>query len=275
MRPWSLSKANHRTHRKLLIVDGKIGFTGGVGIADEWNGNAEDPAHWRDNHYEIEGPIVADMQRAFFRNWKKQGRQIPDGDDARYYPQLKEAGNVEAEVIAGAPSDGKERIMDLFREAVKRAKKKIRIGTAYFMPCEKLMEDLIAARERGIDVELMLCGPHIDKRIVRRASRSHWGRLLEAGVEVFEYKPTLYHVKMLVIDDDWVSIGSANFDARSCALNDELNVNLHCSEAAGKHSANFDKDRESAREITLEGWKGRPVWQKLRDWFSQLFRDLM
>jgi cardiolipin synthase len=270
-----MRRMNNRTHRKLLIVDGKVGFTGGVGIADEWSGHAEDPSHWRDNHYKIEGPVVADMQGAFFRNWAKMGRQCPEENDGDYFPKLESVGDTVAEVRAGAPHDGSDRILNLFIDALAGANHKVRIGTAYFMPGKRLMREILNARKRGVEVELLVCGKHIDKQIVRRASRYHWGKLIKAGVEVYEFDPTLYHVKMVIIDDRMVSIGSANFDERSCVLNDELNVILHSKEQVVLHVINFDEDKANAHQVTLEDWKGRSVRQKVLDAAVQLFRHLM
>lgn len=275
LRWYKIRRTNHRTHRKILVVDGELGFTGGVGIADEWSGHAEDPSHWRDNHYRIQGPVVADIQGAFFRNWKKMGRPCPSETTGDYFPPLESIGNTDAEVVAAAPHDGSERILNLFIDAISRANHKVRIGTAYFMPGKRLMAEILVARKRGVEVELLVCGQYIDKPIVRRASRYHWGKLIKAGVELYEFDKTLYHVKMLIIDDRLVSIGSANFDERSCVLNDELNVNLYSEKQVALHIAHFDEDKADAHRVTFEDWKGRSCRQKFMDAFSQLFRHLM
>lgn len=270
LRWFNLRRTNHRTHRKILIVDGRTGFTGGVGVADEWSGHAQDPSHWRDNHYRLTGSVVGEMQRAFFINWSTVRQWAPLPDNPAYYPKLENASTMET--VTGAPWHERTRIHTLFLKAVEEATESIKIGTAYFMPGEKLLKALLDARKRGIDITVLMCGPHIDKSIVRQASRAHWGQLLSAGVRLFEYQPTLYHVKLLLIDDAWISVGSANFDARSSWLNDELNINVTDSEVVAQHSELFREDLSRATEITFSDWKRRPFLKKLKDWISQIFR---
>ncbi|MEZ5326786.1 MAG: phospholipase D-like domain-containing protein [Verrucomicrobiales bacterium] len=270
LRWFNLRRVNYRTHRKLLIVDGRIGFTGGVGVADEWQGHAQDPEHWRDNHYRLTGAAVGELQRAFFSNWVKVHGWKPEPGSDVYYPELEPTPCLK--VISGSPWSNRDQLQRMFLEAIDSANESIRIATAYFMPGEKLFRALIRARKRGVHIEILMCGVHTDRDIVRQASRAHWGRLLKAGVRLFEYEPTLYHVKLLVVDSEWISIGSANFDARSCWLNDELNVNVHEKAVVREHITMFQEDLAKGRKLSLVQWEQRPVLTKIGDWISQLFR---
>lgn len=272
LRWYQFVRANYRTHRKLLVVDGKTGFTGGVGIAEEWMGHAQDPDHWRDNHYRFEGPVVREMQAIFFLNWSKCGHTPPARSDLRYYPEINAAGRAVTAACHSSPLEGNDRILTLFRNAISRAQKQIWIATAYFMPGDELLESLIKASRRGVAIKILMCGGHIDKEVVRFASRAHWGRLLKAGIELYEYQPTLFHVKMLIVDNEWVSIGSANFDARSVRLNDELNINLYGEHFVGEHIQVFERDLEKSKQLTLEAWKERPWSIKLKDASARLLR---
>lgn len=270
LRWFNLRRVNYRTHRKLLIVDGRIGFTGGVGVADEWQGHAQDPEHWRDNHYRLTGAAVGELQRAFFSNWVKVHGWKPEPGSDVYYPELEPTPCLK--VISGSPWSNRDQLQRMFLEAIDSANESIRIATAYFMPGEKLFRALLRARKRSVHIEILMCGVHTDRDIVRQASRAHWGRLLKAGVRLFEYEPTLYHVKLLVVDSEWISIGSANFDARSCWLNDELNVNVHEKAVVREHITMFQEDLAKGRKLSLVQWEQRPVLTKIGDWISQLFR---
>jgi cardiolipin synthase len=272
LRWYHLFRTNYRTHRKLLVIDGKVGFTGGVGIADEWTGHAQDSDHWRDDHYRIAGPLVGAMQSVFFENWQECGQQDPSKEDHRYYPELFEVGNVVATVCQSSPFNGENGILELFCSAVSEAQESLSIATAYFMPGEDLMKALVEAAKRGVAINVLMGGPRTDKDVVRFASRAFWGRLLDAGVELYEYEPTLYHVKFLIVNDAWCSVGSANFDARSTRLNDEINVNIYDRALVSGHRKVFARDLEQANKVTREAWKGRSWRCKLKDTFARCFR---
>lgn len=272
LRWYQLNRFNHRTHRKLLVVDGRTAFTGGVGIADQWRGDAEDADHWRDNHYRLRGPAVSDIQRAFFLNWQSVGGSCPEAGDRRYYPAVGRAGDCEVEVVSASPARGAEDIHALFLAGVRSARRAIRLASAYFMPGEQLLMALEEAGARGIDVQILVCGPEIDFGVARRASRHHWGRLLKAGVRLFEFEPTLFHVKSMVVDRDWVTVGSANFDSRSCLLNEELNLAVRSEKFARLHRQVFEQDVQRSRPIDFATWRRRPMLTKVMDWSSQLFR---
>jgi cardiolipin synthase len=271
IRWYNLDRLNNRTHRKLLIVDGRIGFTGGVGIADEWLGHAEDSCHWRDNHYRVEGPVVAQMEAAFTDNWMKTHSQVLHGDD--YFPALEEAGACEAQMFRSSRSEGSESARLLFLFSMAAAQRTLYIGSAYFVPDDLSVETLVEARKRGVKVEIMVPGRHIDTEITRKASRSRWGKLLEAGVEIWEYQPTMYHCKLLVADECWTSVGSTNFDNRSFRLNDEANLNVLNREFAQRQIELFRKDKERARLITLEEWRKRPLREKILEHAAGLLRS--
>jgi cardiolipin synthase len=252
---WRLSSLNHRTHRKLLVVDGRVGFTGGFGIADHWLGDARGPGEWRDNQYRIEGPAVAQLQAAFAENWIESQARILDDDP--YFPPLEPAGDLRCQIYKSSPRDGSESMRLLFLLVLGAARRSIRIATAYFVPDDLSIRALVDARRRGVEVDIVVPGPHIDMRIVRRASRDRWGELLRAGVRIHEFMPSMYHCKALIVDEQWTSIGSANFDYRSFRLNDEANLNVYDAEFAREQVRWFEDDVGRSREVTLADWEHR------------------
>lgn len=267
---YNLRRLNNRTHRKLLVIDGTVGFTGGVGIADEWIGNARNPNEWRDNHFRVEGPVVAQLQRAFMDNWLKTHRRVLHGDD--YFPRLEPRGEIPAQLFMSSPAEGSESARLMFLLSIASAGRSIRIASAYFVPDSLTVKSLIDARRRGVSVRVIVPGPHMDKQLVRRASRSRWGALLEAGVEIAEYQPTMYHCKLMIVDDLWVSVGSANFDTRSFRLNDEANLNTYHAPLAAQLAEIFERDWSDSRPFTHEQWKTRPLRQRLTEHAAGLLR---
>lgn len=248
MRPRSLSRLNNRTHRKVLVIDGKTGFIGGVGIADVWQGNARNPSEWRDTHYRVSGPVVASMQNAFAHNWVEARGEILRGAD--FYPELHPAGDVAIQMVKSNTGSRNE-IHLMLMTALASAHHHIRISTPYFVPDDIAIAQLIAARARGVQVELLLAGKHTDSWIVRRVSRRRWRDLLDAGVIIHEFLPTFLHAKLIIIDDSWTSIGSANFDERSFRLNDEANLNVYDIGFAKEQIAVFEADRARSRQVSL------------------------
>jgi len=257
----TLARQNNRTHRKLLVVDGRIGFTGGVGIADEWSGHAEDPKHWRDTHYRIEGPAAAQMQAAFMENWIETTGEVLHGED--YFPRIEPAGPTLAQVFVSSPGGGGESMQLMYLLSIAAAVRSIQLSAAYFVPDEVELGTLVAAMKRGVKLQIVVPGPVIDNKVVRRASRAAWGELLRAGAEIYEYQPTMFHVKVMVVDGVWTSVGSTNFDSRSFSTNDEANLNVMDAGFAAIQQKVFAGDLQRSRRITLEEWQRRPLAEKL------------
>ena len=239
---------NHRTHRKLLIVDGKIAFIGGVGIADEWTGNADSPQHFRDNHYQVTGPVVAQLQAIFMANWLKTGGNVLHGAD--YFPPLASTGPYLAQALRSSAGNANLDLMYLL--AIASAQKTLRIENPYFLPDDLTRKELVNAARRGVKVEIIVPGKLINKKIVRAASKRHWPELIKAGIKIYEYQPTMMHVKLIVVDDTFVSVGSGNFDNRSIQLNDEANLDVLDRDFAAQQTRLFEMDKKQSHEITLD-----------------------
>jgi cardiolipin synthase len=267
----NLGRLNNRNHRKVLVIDGSIGFTGGVGIAEEWTGRAEDAAHWRDSHFRVQGPVVAQMQAVFLDSWMKATGHVLHGDD--YFPELSPAGDVYAQMFSSSRSGGSESMHLMYLLAITAAERSILLANAYFLPDDLTLHTLLDALKRGVRVRIMTPGRHIDDAIVRRASRAGWGDLLRAGAEIYEYQLTMFHCKTMVIDDCVVSVGSTNFDPRSFRLNDEANLNAYDREAAAALSAVFEDDLLRCRLVTYESWRTRPLRMKLWEKADALMRS--
>ncbi|MCM2257875.1 MAG: phospholipase D-like domain-containing protein [Vicinamibacteria bacterium] len=271
LRWYNLARMNNRTHRKLLVVDGALGFTGGVGIADPWLGHAEDREHWRDSHYRVEGPAVAQLQAAFMDNWMKASGEVLHGDE--YFPRETLPGQAVAQVFKSSPGEGSESVRLMYLLSIASARSHLRIAAAYFVPDDLSLATLVAARERGVTVEVILPGMKNDAGMTRKASRSRWGDLLRAGVLIYEYQPTLYHCKIMIVDDVWVSVGSTNFDSRSFRLNDEANLNVFDRDFADTQIQVFDADKRKSTKVSLEMWQSRPWTEKLTDRAAGLLRS--
>lgn len=261
VRWYSIARLNNRTHRKLLVVDGRIAFTGGVGIADEWKGHAQDPDHWRDIHFRVEGPVVGQMQAGFMDNWIKTTGRVLNTDI--YYPPLPAVGNERMHLFVSSPGGGNASMHLMYLLAIAAAKKSIDLQAAYFIPDDLMVKALIAAHARGARIRLLVPDKHIDSRLVRMASRRTWGQLLNAGVEIYEYEQTMMHNKMLIIDDLLVSVGSTNFDMRSFNLNDEASLNIYSSAFGSAMTLVMEDDLKGATRYTFDDWKHRPWQQKI------------
>jgi cardiolipin synthase A/B len=246
---WDIRRYNNRSHRKLLIVDGKIAFVGGVGIADLWTGHAESPQHWRDNHYKITGPVVAQLQAIFMDNWLKTRGIVLHGPD--YFPPLTSSGPDLAQAFKSSPRQGDIDLHLMYLLAIAAAQKTLRIENAYFLPDEMTRKELMAAAQRGVKVEILVPGKHIDQKLVRAASKRHWPELLKAGAKIYEYQPTMVHVKLIIVDDAFVSVGSGNFDNRSSRLNDEANLDVLNRAFAAEQTRLFEMDKRHSREVNL------------------------
>ncbi len=271
LRWYDLSRLNNRTHRKLLVVDGRIGFTGGVGIADAWSGRGDTKDHWRDSHYQIEGPAVAQMQSTFGDNWLKIRAKVLFG--SAYYPELEQLGRSRAQVFKSSPTEGSESVRLMYLLSIASAAKSIKLQAAYFVPDDLTVETLVTARKRGVTIEIIVPGPHTDSEVVQAASRSRWAALLDAGVEIYEFQPALFHCKVLIVDGVWVSVGSTNFDNRSFRLNDEANLNIYDAVFAAEQTTVFEADKNNSRLMTRAEFKNRSRLGKMADALAGILRQ--
>ena len=265
---YNLARMNNRTHRKLLVVDGKVGFTGGVGISDEWAGDADDPKHWRDSHYRLEGPAVAQMQAAFLDNWIKTTGRVLQG--AEYFPPLEPIGGARGQVFTSSPTGGGDSMQLMYLLSITAAEQSIDLSAAYFVPDELTRRAMLDALERGVKVRIIVPGEYIDSAVVRRASRADWGELLRAGAEIHEFQPAMFHCKALIVDSQLVSVGSTNFDNRSFRLNDEATLNILDAEFAKQQTAIFNADLGLARPVSHAEWLARPWQEKLGERLASL-----
>ena len=268
---YTLDRVNNRTHRKLLIVDGRVAFTGGVGIADNWRGNARNPDEWRDTHYRIEGPAVSAFQAAFAENWMETTGETLQGE--KFYPVLQPAGTLGAQLILSSQPNGSADMELMMLAAIAAAEDHLRIGMAYFVPDDIALEQILDARKRGVSVDVIVPSSITDVPLTRKSSRYFWGTLLRAGVHIFEFQPTMYHPKLLIVDDVWASFGSANLDERSLRLNDEATLNVYGRDFARTQIDLFNQDLERCRQISLEEWQTRPLSEKVTDWFASWLRS--
>ena len=273
LRWYELGRLNKRTHRKLLVVDGRIGFTGGVGVADLWTGHAQDSLHWRDSHFRIEGPAVEQMQASFMDNWVKGAGEVLHGDD--YFPPQKSVGNLAAQVFSSSPTGGSESMELMYLLAIAAAEKSIYLSSAYFVPDELTQTALTTALKRGVKVQIITPGKYMDSKMVRGASRSRWGPLLAAGAEMFEYAPSMYHCKVFIVDELLVSVGSTNWDPRSFGLNDETNLNIYDEEFARRQVEKFRQDLAKSQRITFAQWNARPLRAKFMERLASFFGSMM
>ena len=266
---WSnLGRMNNRTHRKLLVVDGSVGFTGGVGIATLWTGNAQDPEHWRDSHFKIEGPVVAQMQSVFIDNWIKVTGDVLHGPG--YFAALEPVGKGLAQMFSSSPSGGSESMQLMYLLAITSASRSIDLAAAYFVPDDLVSRALIEAMRRGVKLRIVVPGEHIDSETVRSASRARWGPLLAAGAVIAEYRPTMFHCKVMIVDGLLVSVGSTNFDNRSFRLNDEATLNLLDADFAKEQTLVFNADLALSRGVSLAAWQARPWQEKLAERVASL-----
>ena len=270
LRWYTLSRFNHRTHRKLLIVDGSVGFSGGAGIADCWLGDADSKEHWRETMVRVEGPVVTQMQFAFMDNWIKSRGELLTGLD--YFPTIEPMGPHVAQVIKSSPSEGSSMVKLLYTISVVSAQKSIYISNAYFLPDRDTIRALQGAVRRGVDVRVIVPGEDADVPIVRQAGRWHYEMLLRRGIRIYEYQPTMMHAKTMVVDGTWSTIGSSNFDDRSFRLNDEVNVNVYDAGVARQMEAMFFADLEQSEEITRRKWLRRPWLDKVKEQFAERFK---
>ena len=264
------TKYNRRSHRRLLVVDGVVGFTGGVGIADEWSGNGDSPRHWRDTHVRVTGPVVAALQAGFADNWNQCTRELILAQ--RDYPLLERAGDLRVAPIFSTPANGASAAQRSYAALIATACKTLHITNAYFVPTPAFVEALCAARDRGVEVKVVVPGPYHDQKIVRRASRHTWKALLEAGVEIHEFQPSMIHAKTMIVDDVMQLVGSINFDPRSFALNSEFGVVLVDERIAADAERVFAADLARSRRVTLDDVRRRTLPNRAIDSLLYWFR---
>jgi cardiolipin synthase A/B len=270
-KPYAVKRLQHRTHRKLLIVDGTTGFTGGVGIAEEWTGNAQDPDHWRDSHVRVRGPVVRGLQGAFAENWLECTGEALAGD--RYLPYIEElADGGPMQVMRSSATIGDTNAEALVYLALAAAKRSIELTSAYFVPRPAFTEALVEAAERGVDMRILVPGSYIDKEFVRTAGRAAYDELIAAGIEIYEYRPTMLHAKTLTVDGIWASVGSVNFDNRSFQLHDEVTLCVQSERFAGTLHEAFEHDLKSSERIDPGQWAERPARQRARERVTKFAR---
>jgi cardiolipin synthase len=263
--PWKLLRYNYRSHRRVLVIDGQIGFTGGYGISEAWTGNGRTPEHWRDTNARIEGPVVRFLQSAFAESWLETTGIAIGGDG--YFPGVEPSGNLPAQIVKSSPTGGSIQNYMLFLLSINSAKKSILITNPYFIPDNVMTEALVKAATRGVRVVVLLPG-EIDSQLTYSTSRSHYGPLLLGGVQVFEYKASLMHAKTIVIDGAWSTIGSTNFDNRSFALNQEINLTVYDSGIAHRLEEIFQEDLKYSQQITYEQWRSRSIFERFIEFFA-------
>jgi cardiolipin synthase len=258
---YRLGRLNNRTHRELLVVDGHVAFVGGAGVADWWAGPQKDKPMWRDMMARVEGPVVSQIQGVVAENWLECCGEILTGPET--YKAHEKADGVSAFALKSSPSDRSTVSRVLFQTLIEGANARCRISTPYFLPDKAFRRALIRTARRGVKFTVVVPGPGTDQRWVRLASRRMFGRLLEAGIRIYEYQPGMIHVKMLVVDDLWSAIGTTNLDNRSFEHNDEVNLTIRDAAIAARLTADNEADIARSREVTLEQWKRRPLWEKL------------
>ena len=263
---WNLRRFNHRTHRKILILDGAVGYTFGHGIADQWLGDGEDKDHWRDTAVRLEGPVASALQSVFLENWIEETNCVPAGDGC--YPGPEPKGDVAAHVVSSASEEVGSKVALLYTVAIASARKEVIIQNPYFAPDDGVCELFAKMVKRGVAVHLMLPGRKTDSPFVRLAGTYLYQSLLEAGVRVYEFEPTLPHQKIVIVDRIWSHVGSTNFDARSLALNEEVGVGILGKETAEELRAAFVEDLKRSSELQLERWRRRPLLDRGYSWLA-------
>ncbi len=267
-------ETDHRTHRKVLICDEAVAFTGGVGIADEWRGDARNPSEWRDTHFRVRGPAVCGLRAAFVQNWAESGHPLfEDGVDR--FPEQPTDGSASVQVLRGTAGAGWSDMSSLFRALLKLARERVRITTAYFVPDEETSDLLCETARRGVDIQVLVPGPHIDKRFVQLASDSQIEPLLEAGVQVWSYQPTMLHAKTMTVDGLVANVGSANFDARSLLRDEEVNMVVFDTDFTAALERDFAADVARSKPFDREEWASRGPAQRAKETAMGVFQNRM
>lgn len=268
---WRIWQIDNRTHRKILIVDDRVGFTGGVGIAAEWDGDARNPGEWRETHFRMTGPVIDGLRGAFLSNWIEAGQ--PAFEQRRSYAPQPEVGDAATQVIRTSAAVNYSDIATLFRLVLTIAQSRVRIATAYFVPDADTISLMRAAAQRGVTVEVLMPGPHTDSRIATMAGEDTFATLLEAGVRLYRFQPTMLHTKIVLVDEALAVVGSANFNHRSMGKDDEIAVAVVEDALVAELSDNYDHDLTRAERVDAQAWSRRGPWQRLRELVGRPFRS--
>ena len=268
--PWELLNYNYRNHRRILVIDGTLGFTGGHGVAEEWTGDGRTDGKWRDTDVRVEGPIVQQLQAAFVESWRDTTGHILGGD--LYFPALKPVGKVNAQVVKSSPLGGTYESYMLLLLSISSARKSIHLSNPYFLPDERMQEALLNAVKRGVSVVVLTPGK-IDHKLVYWASRRGFEPLLLGGIQIYEYQVALMHAKTMVVDGVWAHVGTTNLDNRSFALNEEINLIAYDRAVAGELEKAFADDLKHSKKLTYEAWKARPWREKFLELFTIPLKD--
>lgn len=267
---YTLPRINNRTHRELIIIDGRVGFLGGAGFADHWRYPVKDHPRWRDTMFRVEGDAVANLQATFAENWLEASGEILAHKD--YFPENKPQACTPSLVVNSSPSAGRStRARILFQMLLAAAQESILITTPYFLPDRSARAEMVRAiRERGVKIQIIVPGKKSDHAITRNSSRRLYGDLLAAGAKIYEYEPTMVHAKTLVVDNMWSVIGSTNFDNRSFGINDEVNLAAFDEKLAARITEDFERDRDSSRAVNYEEWRRRSIFERIHELFGML-----
>lgn len=268
---WQLKRSIRRTHRKVLVCDGCVGFTGGVGIASEWEGDARNSGEWRDTHVRVRGPAASGLRASFLANWLEAGGSLETSDLHRAASSMP--GGVAVQVVSKPSVWGWSEVMSAFMVSLKLARKRVRITTPYFVPGDIMTGELVAACQRGVVVEVLIPGRHTDQRTVQHAGEARYRELLEAGVVLWRFEPTMLHTKCLTLDGEIASIGSANFNQRSMQLDEEVFLHIADAGVVAELDAHFEEDVTRSERYTLDHWKRRGLWQRFKEATARLFRS--
>lgn len=268
---WRLDRTNRRSHRRMLVIDGRVGFTGGAAFSDKWSGHAQDKDHWRDVHARLEGPIVAQLQAAFQSHWVKTFGEALTG--AGQFPGVPPAGELKAQIVESHSFSAAAPIPMVQAVAFASAEKRIWITNPYCTPSDDQVDLLVKAVQRNVDVRFLLPGPYNDQPMTQSAGRTAYGRLLEGGVKIFEYQPTMIHAKTMVVDGLFSMLGSSNIDPRSSEINEEIDVVVYDAGFARRMEETFEKDLAQSREYTLQEFKDRSLWERITEWLMMPFRS--
>ncbi len=272
IRIYSLGRLGHRTHRKLVVVDGRVGYCGGFGFDDRWMGDARNEHEWRDLAVRAEGPVVRQLQRVFLEDWVHTTGEVLNGD--AQFPAIAPVGQAEAQAISSSRTDQSSMSKLLFFMAIQAARQRIVIENAYFVPDAQIRRALVRAAKRGVDVRIVVPGPQIDIPAVRRASRSRYGELLDGGVKIYEFQPTMLHTKAMTVDGMWSTIGSMNLDARSMKANAEANVVVYDAAFAAEIEAVAARDLARSKALTKGAWAHRGLAERAREAVASLFSEM-